>query len=150
MVKKEIIDLVQERLQSLFHQHSKILAIVLYGSHTKGLDRLQSDIDVCIIAPKANSEKLFNEMLVYNQEPLDIKIFENLPVNVQMEVIDTAIPILVRDELSLSEYFYYRRKICRDDLRRNKLSGEELNYFIERFLERVKNHKKAAEKLASK
>jgi len=57
-------------------------------------------------------------------------VFEELPLYMKMEVIDNHEIVFAKDELELYEYFYYFRKLWKDQRRRNELSREELREFL--------------------
>ncbi|WP_258084366.1 nucleotidyltransferase domain-containing protein [Thermococcus thermotolerans] len=86
------------------------MGILLYGSHAKGEATNRSDVDVCLVKPKPG---VCREVLKKLGGKYDVKVFEELPLYVQIEVIKNH-KVIYGDELELSEYFYRFRKLWRD------------------------------------
>lgn len=110
-----------------------VLAILLYGSQIKK-PTPRSDIDICIVAPKANKSNLL--MKVYRQvnvvgKKYDVRIFENLGLRMKIEIIRNHEIIWARDPYELSEYFYFYRKLWNNQKHRNELTKEELISLLE-------------------
>ena len=104
-----------------------ILALLLFGSHVKGEETGRSDVDICIVAPNCDRDELWHEILRrVNTAKYDIKIFEELPLYLKVEIMENHRIIYAKDELELYEYFYFVRKLWKDQERRQKLSREEL------------------------
>ena len=100
----------------------KVLGVLVYGSRVKGEVNNRSDIDICIVAPNNDPFKLYKETLPLDY---DIKIFENMPLFLKMEVIHNHKVIYTGDIYSLYEYFYGFRKIWNDEKHRQKISKKE-------------------------
>ena len=104
-----------------------ILAILLFGSHVKGEETIQSDIDICIVAPKCDREELWHEILrSVDTAKYDVEIFEELPLYLKVEVMENHRILYAKDELDLYEYFYFVRKLWKDQEHRQRLSRKEL------------------------
>ncbi|ASJ12509.1 nucleotidyltransferase domain-containing protein [Thermococcus thioreducens] len=86
------------------------MGILLYGSHAKGDATSRSDIDVCLVKPKPG---VYGEVLQKLGGKYDIKVFEELPLYLQIEVIRNH-KVIYGDEIELSEYFYRFRKLWKD------------------------------------
>ena len=114
-------------------QEPEILGIVIFGSLVKSQDHHQSDIDVCVIAPEGDPFEIFHKILKYNQTPYDIKLFHNLPVHVGIEVINHHLLIYERKEFEVSEFFYFKRRMYEDEMKRQELSSEEFTGLIDSF-----------------
>ena len=71
---------------------------------------MRSDIDICLI--KSSKELLITLYKKFNGK-YDIKIFELLPLYVKMDIINHSITIY-GDEVELSEYFYFFRRLWKD------------------------------------
>ena len=98
-----------------FALKKNILALLLFGSHVKGEETERSDVDICIVAPNCDRDELWHEILRrVNTAKYDVKIFEELPLYLKVEIMD------------LYEYFYFVRKLWKDQEYRQKLSREEL------------------------
>ena len=103
---------IQKELEDL-HQYQ----VVIYGSYlSKDYISGRSDIDIAIITQnkeKDSNVAIWKKLMGNFNETYDIKIFELLPLFIQIEVIGQY-QVLFGDELSISEYFYYYRKIWDD------------------------------------
>ena len=96
-----------------------IFAIVAYGSHAEGKAHERSDIDVCVVLKSNDSEKIskvLREILKISakNEKYDIRIFEQMPLFMKMEVIEKGQVIYTEDFSELNEYFYFFRKLWQD------------------------------------
>lgn len=102
-----------EILKSKFNfliDNSKILAIILYGSYARGNQHLQSDIDICIVAPNAKKFPIYKQIMEGFPEDLtkyDIRFFEELPLLLRWKIIDQGIVLYSPDLSELSEYFFF-------------------------------------------
>ena len=86
----------------------------------------RSDIDVCMVKP---SEGILDDVHGKLGGKYDVKVFENLPLYVKMGVIMHH-EVIYGDELDLSEYFYFFRKLWRD--MEYRIARNELKDFAER------------------
>ncbi|MHA1671352.1 MAG: nucleotidyltransferase domain-containing protein [Promethearchaeota archaeon] len=91
--------------------------VVIYGSYlSKFFIFGRSDIDIAIITCQKIKESNFNtwkKIMGKFNEKYDIKIFELLPLFIQIEVIEQY-RVLFGDELNISEYFSHYRKVWND------------------------------------
>ncbi|MHA1734053.1 MAG: nucleotidyltransferase domain-containing protein [Promethearchaeota archaeon] len=90
--------------------------VVLFGSEVEGGARPSSDVDVAVVTRRRDRE--FNLSLLKSSvgrapPEYDIHVFELLPLAVQMSVANDYAPVF-GDDLDLSEYFYYYRKLWQD------------------------------------
>ena len=79
------------------------LGILLFGSRVRLEDVERSDIDICIVLPVIEGVLTGIERTFGGK--YDIKVFENLPLYIQIEIIRDH-KTLHGDENQLSEYFY--------------------------------------------
>ncbi|MDK2915416.1 MAG: uncharacterized protein PWQ79_2331 [Thermococcaceae archaeon] len=86
------------------------MGILLYGSWVRGKATRRSDVDICLVKPKPGTYERVLEKL---GGKYDVKVFEELPLYVQIEIIKNH-RVIYGDELELSEYFYRFRKLWRD------------------------------------
>jgi len=107
-----------------------VLAVLLYGSQASGESTPRSDVDICIVAPKADRDELFRTILRHVREPYDVKIFESLPMYLKIQVIKNHIVVYAREILDLYEYFYTYRKLWKDQERRNTLTKEDIETLL--------------------
>ncbi len=96
-----------------------VFAIVVYGSHVEGKAHERSDMDACVVLKTNDGEKLshvFREILKISakNEKYDIRIFEQMPLFMKMEVIEKGQVIYTKDFSELNEYFYFIRKLWQD------------------------------------
>lgn len=136
-----------ERLSEDFawvENDNRILAVLLFGSVGRGEDHSKSDIDVALVVPGASEfyydcEGISDEdvkiedvlMKVYREVDtvsgnLDVHIFEELPIRIQMSIIKNHQIIYISDKFGMYEYFYNYRKLWEDQRHRNTMSKEEL------------------------
>jgi len=111
-LKLKTIDQIQKDFSELRNQFE----ILWYGSRVNGGARPKSDYDIAIITRNHNyNENLQKQIdiLKYYRKEYDIRIFELLPIHIQMSIIFNN-RIIFGNELELSEYFYQYRKIWRD------------------------------------
>lgn len=91
--------------------------VLIYGSYlTNDFIPSRSDIDIAVITQKQDEEKnlkIRNSLLGKTTSIYDIRIFELLPLNIKMEIINHHL-VLFGDPLEISEYFYSYRKIWKD------------------------------------
>ncbi len=90
---------------------SEVEGILLYGSHAKGSADTRSDIDICIIKPK--KREVLTRILAKVGGKYDIKIFEDLPLYVKMDIIENC-QVIHGSEPEISYYFYCFRKKWED------------------------------------
>ena len=102
--------LITEIRQDFREFKDSCMGILLYGSHVKGEATKRSDVDVCLIQPKPG---VYEEVLRKLGGKYDVKIFEELPLYVQIDIIRNHV-VVYGDELELSEYFYRFRKLWKD------------------------------------
>ncbi len=101
------------------------LEIVLYGSQVKNEDTDSSDIDLAVISRNSSLEEnisLQKSLFQYSTDLYDIRVFELLPIHIQISIIQNYI-VLFGDILEISEYFYPFRKKW-DDVKHRILSNQ--------------------------
>ena len=107
-----------------------ILAILLYGSIAKGEDTQRSDIDICIVSPSCKDKKgLLNEIyrkLDVFSKKYDVRFFEELPLYIQINIIENNIIIYSKNVYELYEYFYCFRKLWDEQAMRQKVTPAEM------------------------
>lgn len=104
----------------------EVHSVLIFGSLAKGEISERSDIDICVVAPKAkNREKLANKIAGMLPNDYDACLFELLPLYMKIEIINNHIILYTRDKLELYEYFYRYRKLWKDQEHRQKLTLEE-------------------------
>ena len=94
----------------------------MYGSMIKKTSSKRSDIDICIVAPNEKPLTLFKVTLPLEY---DIKIFETLPLFLQIQIIHQHKIIYTKDKYELYEYFYSYRKKWNDQKQRQKVTKKE-------------------------
>lgn len=93
----------------------EVEAVLLFGSHARGDATQRSDVDICVVAPTANTTDAKASLVLtvwskVNAAAYDIWLFEELPLYMQIEVIENHHILHCRDVPSLYEYFYWFRK----------------------------------------
>ncbi|MEM0024659.1 MAG: nucleotidyltransferase domain-containing protein [Thermofilaceae archaeon] len=117
---------------------------VVFGSYVTGEFREGSDIDVAVITRLKDQGKNLEiqRSLIGRFKPIyDVRVFELLPLKVKASIIDNYI-VLFGDELEISEYFYYWRKVWEDVKHRI-----EYHRSLEEKLEAIERGRKLKEKL---
>ncbi|MEM0335837.1 MAG: nucleotidyltransferase domain-containing protein [Thermofilum sp.] len=117
---------------------------VVFGSYVTGEFREGSDIDVAVITRLRDQDKNLEiqRSLIGRFKPIyDVRVFELLPLKVKASIIDDYI-VLFGDELEISEYFYYWRKVWEDAKHRI-----EYHRSLEEKLEAIERGRKLKEKL---
>ncbi len=105
----------------------EVLAVLVFGSHARGEETPHSDVDICIVAPDKNPAKILAKVFQHvDTKGLDVYCFQELPLHLKMDVILHNLPLFVRDEPSLYEYFYTFRKIWADQEHRQRVTKEEI------------------------
>ncbi len=102
----------------------RVLAVLVFGSAVNS--ESYRDVDICIVAPGGLDIKEVFEKVDVAGKGYDVWIFEDLPLYMKMEVIENHVAVFCRDILELHEYFYFYRKLWKDQRRRNVLGREEL------------------------
>jgi uncharacterized protein len=106
---------------------NEVEGILLFGSVAAGEAYEESDIDICLVAPETKEGiKLWTRALAGIRDTrYDLRIFEQMPLFMKMEVIEKGVVIFSRDVCELYEYFYPFRRIWEDQKHRQMLSKEE-------------------------
>ena len=100
-----------EKIKKDFEEFKdRVFGILLYGSYAKDEYTKRSDIDICLVGVDKDT---YMEILGKLGNKYDIKIFEELPLYIKIDIIKNH-KVIFGDELELSEYFYKFRKIWRD------------------------------------
>lgn len=107
-----------------------ILAILLYGSAAVGDETPRSDIDICIVLPSRKYMKdilneIYRKLDVFTKK-YDVRIFEELPLYIQINIIESNKIIYSKDIYELYEYFYFIRKLWEDQMMRQQVTADEM------------------------
>ena len=112
----EILNKIQVDLVSLKNKYE----VVLFGSQVSGGARPNSDYDVAVISrlkdAKANIS-LQKDLIGNFSLKYDIRVFELYPINIQISIIHNY-KVIFGNNLEISEYFYYFRKLWNDSKHR--------------------------------
>ena len=107
----------------------RIQAVLLFGSKIGASSNKRSDIDVCVVAPKQKPSVILKTVfrkLDTESKRYDICVFEELPLYLKEEVIEDHKIIFSRDKYKLYEYFYFYRKLWKEQEHRNRMSAKEI------------------------
>ena len=124
-MKSDELRKIKEKLKFLEEKYE----VVVYGSYVEGGMRPDSDIDVAVLSHETNKHqniKLRKELLGKFPLKYDIRIFELLPIYIQISIVQNY-RIIFGDPLEISEYFYYFRKKW-DDCKHRILSNQFSSY----------------------
>lgn len=89
----------------------EVNGVLLFGSAAKGELSTRSDIDIALVNP--GTDKVLLKVFARLGGKYDVKIFEDLPLLIKMEIIKHHRAIF-GDEVKLSYYFYRFRKEWND------------------------------------
>ncbi len=105
----------------------EVLGLLLFGSVAKGESSDRSDIDLCVVAPVVRDHPVFFRWLLAHLRDTryDLRIFELLPLYLQIELIEHGEVLFARDLYELYEYFYPFRRLWDDQKRRQTLTEQE-------------------------
>ena len=101
-------NLNQQILKDLKPVSSYVRGIYLYGSQAEGRADIRSDIDICLVAG-FDQDPTSLQFLVWKQvrsDTYDIRIFELLPLYIQMTILARGILLSSPDPAALGEYLY--------------------------------------------
>ncbi len=105
----------------------KVLGIVVYGSFARG--EHFSDIDICMVLGRRASIADMRDVLKtvwrnvnLEKRKYDVKLFEELPLHIKMEVIEDG-KVLIGNKTDIYEYFYKFRKMWADQKHRNSMDS---------------------------
>jgi len=125
---EEKIKRIKDDFQFLIKEQN-IHSILVFGSYAGEDETARSDIDICIIMPENRElgERLLNIAISkLSSKGYDIHLFETLPLYIKIEIINNHQVIHSKDIYDLYEYFYFYRKIWKDQEHRQKLTKEEM------------------------
>jgi predicted nucleotidyltransferase len=90
-----------------------ILGVVLYGSAVR--QSIYRDIDICII-PESNVDttELFHKYLRLTENPIEIRMFRDLPLYIQVQVMKTGKILVQKDYDRLFEVYMNAIRRWRD------------------------------------
>jgi hypothetical protein len=94
-------------------------AIILFGSYARNEQTSRSDRDVCVVCvnKKEKIEKVWNKILESGiTEKYDVKIFELLPLKMKISVIKGGKVLYAKNEIELSYYFRFFKKLWEDEV----------------------------------
>jgi predicted nucleotidyltransferase len=112
MVEGSIIAKIKKDF-SFIKTNPHILGLFLYGSYAHDYADETSDIDLCFVVPKYDLYEIWSfiiEELKGKQSQYDIRFFEELPLEIQGEVMDLDILIYSPNEPELYEYLFFKAR----------------------------------------
>ena len=117
MVDQELMAKLR-RVFSFTLENPAILGVILYGSYATGEETIRSDIDICIVAPDLQSYEAWSwvcrRLGGEAEDALDIRVFGELPLHVQGDILDKGIVIVSPDIPALYERLFPTRKRWED------------------------------------
>jgi len=78
-----------------------IAGAFLFGSRAEGSHSRQSDVDICIFMRKSFRGSMTKKRLMYTQEGLDVRIFQQLPLYIKIRVLKQGKTLFVSDNDSV-------------------------------------------------
>ena len=91
---------IQELVEKL-KPFKEVKAVYLFGSVAKGKATPLSDIDICVITDKV-SEEVKAEISSLSSEKIEVSIFEDLPMSLQVRVFKEGKVLFMGDERFIS------------------------------------------------
>ncbi|MDY6789009.1 MAG: nucleotidyltransferase domain-containing protein [Candidatus Nanohaloarchaea archaeon] len=98
-------------------EDSRVLAVLLFGSHVKGNTHSRSDIDICIVAPDTKPWDILSQVFAEvntERKNYDVRMFEEMGIEMKHKIIENHEVIWCRDEKRFQEHFYFYQKLWRD------------------------------------
>lgn len=89
----------------------EVQGVLLFGSAARGELSKRSDIDIALVRP--GTKGVLRKVFARLGQKYDVKIFEELPLPVKMDVIQHHL-VIFGDDVELSYYFYRFRKEWND------------------------------------
>ena len=117
------------KLVSSLKIFKEVKVIYLFGSKARGEAGVLSDTDICIIAPII-SEKLKTEILGFSSRKVDIVLFEDLPLNIKMRVLQEGKVLFVSDQRYMDDLAWRTTKEYID-------FGSRRNMFLQLYLPEI-------------
>lgn len=102
---KDLILNIVTKYASVVGKEIKVSRVILYGSHAKGIQNADSDIDVAIISPDFSGDRIEDQfkLMKYRRgidlriEPMPFKPEDFVPDNPFVrEIIETGVEIAVK------------------------------------------------------
>lgn len=124
---------------AFLEEDESIIAVLLFGSGANDQLTPRSDRDFCIVAPNIRNtsgmrqvlKKIYKNLDVIGKR-YDVWLFEELALYMKIQVIENHKVVFCKDLPELYEYFYFYRKIWKDQKHRNELDKEELRNILEK------------------
>ncbi|AEA46598.1 nucleotidyltransferase domain-containing protein [Archaeoglobus veneficus] len=108
-MKKELKELLRELREDFREFATDCLGVLLYGSYARGEETKRSDVDVCLVMPSKQAiSRVFGKL----GGKYDIKVFEELPLYIRVDIVRNHVKVYSKDELDL--YLYRQMKIWKD------------------------------------
>lgn len=104
----------------------EVRAVLIFGSYVHGDATPRSDVDICVVAPDLRTSKERSVLLGkiwrgLRSNRYDVRLFEELPLHIQIEIIENNIIVYCDDVPELFEYFYFYRKLWKDQAHRQAI-----------------------------
>lgn len=116
----------------------KVLGILLFGSRVQEKETPRSDIDICIVLGTRDPSVMRQiyasvwRKINVRRLDLDVKIFEELPLHIQINIIKHHEILRAQNKSALYEYFYGYRKRWNDQKHRQELTKDEREHLLRR------------------
>ena len=102
-----------KEIDALIDQLKKIESVkaaILFGSHAKGKQRRESDIDICVI-----TEKKDDKALELSSDKFDISLFDKLPLYIRYRVFKDGSILFNKDDKLLTKLKFWTLKHYLDE-----------------------------------
>ena len=100
---------ISKTIQSYFRDKPHIIAVMIYGSHSFGNEKPDSDIDIAVLTengsltPEEKSRMTIDLMKLLDKD-IDLVSFGNAPCILQMQIFKKGELILCRDEKAFYQF----------------------------------------------
>lgn len=98
-----------EKVVRELEKMKSVKAAILFGSHAKGKQRKDSDVDICVITEGGD------EALAVSSEKYDISLFGELPLAIRYRVFRHGRVLFVKDRKLLTRLKYWTVKHYLDE-----------------------------------
>lgn len=99
-----------KKLVSELKKIKSVKAAILFGSHAKGKQRKESDIDICVI-----TEEKDDKALELSSNKFDISLFDRLPLYIRYRVFKDGNVLFNKDEKLLTKLKFWTLKHYLDE-----------------------------------
>jgi predicted nucleotidyltransferase len=98
-MRNQVIDRIVDEARS----DPAVLAVILFGSASRGEATAGSDLDVCLVLQPTATDPLEHRIRYLGRYDVDLQIFQSLPLPMRSRILKEGRVLFVRDEDALYE-----------------------------------------------